>query len=244
MSRSITITVAQARGSTPRDAGASMCVWDNGQSGSIGGGALEWEATRIAQDMLSTGKTDARRTLPLGPSLGQCCGGTVVLDFSTQSESVGAARTPVWIWGAGHVGRALVGVIAPLPAFDVTWIDTAKARFAGADTDGVTQLVAADPVRVVPHAPKVAHHLIVTYSHDIDLALCDALLGHGFGFAGLIGSATKWARFSKRLQAAGHADTDIVRITCPIGTPSLGKHPQAIAIGVAARLLAPAVATD
>ena len=90
---------------------------------------------------------------------------------------------------------------------------------------------------LVPHAPQNAHHLILTYSHALDLALCNALLGRGFAFAGLIGSATKWARFKNRLSAMGHGPVAINRITCPIGDPALGKHPQMIAIGVAAALL-------
>jgi xanthine dehydrogenase accessory factor len=103
--------------------------------------------------------------------------------------------------------------------------------------DHVTALPAADPARLVPHAPRDANHLILTYSHALDLALCHALLEHGFAGAGLIGSATKWARFRSRLGALGHSPAQIARIRCPIGTPGLGKHPQAIAIGVASSLL-------
>ena len=99
----------------------------------------------------------------------------------------------------------------------------------------LVQLV--QPERLVHHAPESAEHLILTYSHEIDFALCHALLEHGFGFAGLIGSETKWARFRKRLATLGHPDARIARICCPIGQKSYGKHPQAIAIGVAAHLL-------
>ena len=102
----------------------------------------------------------------------------------------------------------------------------------------VTALVLAfrrflDMPRVMPYAPQDALHLILTYSHQLDLALCHRLLGHGFEFAGLIGSKTKWARFRARLTALGHSPEQIARLTCPIGRPELGKHPQAIAIGVA-----------
>jgi xanthine dehydrogenase accessory factor len=89
----------------------------------------------------------------------------------------------------------------------------------------------------VGHAPQEADHLIMTYAHDLDLALCHALLKHGFASAGLIGSATKWARFRTRLAALGHSPAQISRIACPIGDPHLGKHPQAIAVGVATALL-------
>ncbi|MGI3169133.1 xanthine dehydrogenase accessory protein XdhC [Pseudooceanicola sp. C21-150M6] len=152
-------------------------------------------------------------------------------------EPVTEPATDLWIWGAGHVGRALVSVLAPLPDIAITWVDTAPNRFPETIPAGVTPLPAAKPELLVPHAPEQARHLILTYSHSIDLALCDALLRHGFASAGLIGSASKWARFRSRLRAAGHSDARIGSITCPIGDPAYGKHPQAIAVSVAAALL-------
>ena len=103
-------------------------------------------------------------------------------------------------------------------------------------------MVAADPAMAALHAPVTAEHVILTYSHALDLALCNALLERGFSRCGLIGSATKWARFRRRLGELGHAEAEIARISCPIGDPRLGKHPQAIAVGVAAELLAPRAA--
>ena len=152
-------------------------------------------------------------------------------------EPVARAAHPVWIWGAGHVGRALVGALSPLPDLAITWVDTGPERFPDTVAHHVTALPATEPARLVPHAPRGAHHLVLTYSHALDLDLCHRLLGHGFASAGVIGSATKWARFRSRLRALGHAPAQIARIRCPIGDPALGKHPQAIAIGVAASLL-------
>jgi xanthine dehydrogenase accessory factor len=103
----------------------------------------------------------------------------------------------------------------------------------------VEVLCARHPEGLAAFAPVHAEHLIVTYSHALDLALCHALLQRGFVFAGLIGSATKWARFRSRLRDLGHPPEAIARITCPIGDPALGKHPQAIALGVGAALVAP-----
>jgi xanthine dehydrogenase accessory factor len=238
----IRVTVTKALGSTPREAGAWMKVDRTGQSGTIGGGALEWEATRIARDMLASGLSSTERTLPLGPNLGQCCGGSVVLTFEADANPDPPSTRPLWIWGAGHVGRALISVLAPMPEVAVTWLDTARTRFPDDIAEQADVLVSKDLPRAFRHAPLNAHHLIVTYSHDIDLALCHTALGHGFASAGLIGSATKWARFRARLKALDHSDAEIDRITCPIGDPTLGKHPQAIAVGVAARFLAPEVA--
>lgn len=152
-------------------------------------------------------------------------------------EPVSTPDRPVWVWGAGHVGRALISALCPLPQFHMTWVDTDTSRFPAAVSESVETIATPHPDRLVHYAPTKAAHLIVTYSHDLDLALCHHLLGHGFSFAGLIGSATKWARFRSRLAKMGHALQTIDRITCPIGDPSLGKHPQAIALGVAADLL-------
>ncbi len=239
MTGAITVTVASTRGSVPREAGTSMRVWADGQSGTIGGGALEFEAARQARDMLKTGTTTAERVIPLGPDLGQCCGGSVTLNFTHEDAVYAHTAPPLWIWGAGHVGRAIAGVMAPMDDRAITVVDTSTDRMPRDLPTQISPLVASDPVRVVAHAPKGADHIIVTYSHDLDLALCDALLRHGFASCGLIGSHTKWARFQRRLTGMGHADAQILRIACPIGSPALGKHPQAIAVGVAAALICP-----
>lgn len=233
----IRVTVTGVQGSAPREEGAAMLVRPDGIIGTIGGGALEWEAMRIARQMLADDKARAEHRFPLGPALGQCCGGAVVLRFEAVETMDRPRGADLWVWGAGHVGRAIVATMAPLPHVIITWADTAAARFPEIVPDGVETVIAADPPRLMAHAPIHAHHLILTYSHEIDLALCHAALRRGFASCGLIGSATKWARFRSRLSALGHSDAEISRITCPIGDPALGKHPQAIAVGVAGRLL-------
>jgi xanthine dehydrogenase accessory factor len=152
-------------------------------------------------------------------------------------EPVAVPKRQIWVWGAGHVGRAVVAVLAPLPGVEITWVDTAADRFPAEMPQGVTPVWAAAPQMLADHAPPEAEHLILTYSHALDLELCHRLLTRGFGWLGLIGSDTKWARFRSRLRALGHEARSIDRITCPIGDRSLGKHPQAIAIGVAVQLL-------
>lgn len=235
---SVTVRIVKTAGSAPRDAPTAMQVFAHGQDGTIGGGALEFEATRIARSMLSGSKEHLERVFPLGPDLGQCCGGAVTLAFDRNATVAEPTGHPVWIWGAGHVGRAIAQILQPIGTWDVTLIDTAAAKLPNPIPKDVTPLVAADPVRAIAHAPKDADHLIVTHSHDIDLALCDGLLRNSAGRIGLIGSSTKWVRFQRRLGALGHSSAEISRIQCPIGDPSLGKHPQAIAIGVAAAMIA------
>ena len=173
-------------------------------------------------------RVGAAAEAPPGP------GGTTRIERGWLVEPIVRTGESLWIWGAGHVGRALVATLLPLGRFELTWIDVAADRFP---EDAPDRVVASDPTSLVPSTPRGARHLIVTHSHAIDLALCHALLRHGFGACGLIGSATKWSRFRSRLRALGHADGAIDAIACPIGDPGLGKHPQAIAIGVAAELL-------
>lgn len=276
------VVIAGHDGSSPREVGAAMLVWGDGQSGTIGGGALEWEAVGRAREMLLAGGARLDREA-LGPKLGQCCGGAVTLltevyDALPLAEAGVVARGPgamplavkriiarargegvvpvaqlvqgwfiepvarveraVWVWGAGHVGRAVVAVLAPLPGVAITWVDVGLERFPEAVPEGVRVLPVAAPEMAVAMALADAEHLVLTYSHALDLELCHRLLGHGFRSCGLIGSATKWARFRSRLMALGHGAEAVGRIRCPIGDPALGKHPQAIAVGVAMEFLA------
>ncbi|SPH16929.1 hypothetical protein DEA8626_00443 [Defluviimonas aquaemixtae] len=284
----VRVVVAEVMGSAPREVGAAMIVWAGGQEGTIGGGALEYEATARARKMLADGTGDRLDRMPLGPALQQCCGGAVVLLSEVwdnarlesladgtvvvrplpgtagemplavrrilnrargegfrpvariaQGWMVEPATVPdreIWIWGAGHVGRALVEVLGPLPGLRLTWIDTDESRFPDVP-EGVVQRVAANPADLAVEAPVNAEHLVLTFSHAFDLEICHRLLRHGFRSLGLIGSATKKARFRSRLAALGHPEEQIARIRCPIGDPGFGKHPQAIAVGVAAALL-------
>lgn len=275
------VIVAETKGSTPREAGAEMLVWPDRTEGTIGGGALEFEAIARAR----AGRRGLER-IALGPAMGQCCGGAVVLayeSFDAQAvegleqgwharalqdtpemplsvrralarardrgaappllldgwliEEVAPAAQELWIWGAGHVGRALVQVLSPLPGLAIRWADTGAERFPESLPAGVTPMIAANPADLVALAAPDARHLVLTYSHALDLELCHRLLGHGFASLGLIGSHSKWARFQRRLHELGHLPAQISRIACPIGDPTLGKAPQAIAISVAAALL-------
>lgn len=237
MSNAITVTIAATQGSTPREVGARMLVFADHIKGSIGGGSLEWAAMATARAMLAAGKSAYEEDITLGPDMGQCCGGRVRLTYAAGQLGSQPTRPAIFIWGAGHVGRAIAAVIAPFEAEQVTLVDISAERLPDPMMPRVQPLVAADPVLAVPHLPTDGRHFILTHSHPLDLALCDALLRHGFFECGLIGSKTKWARFQSRLAQMGHEKDQISRIACPIGDPSLGKHPQAIAVGVATRLL-------
>lgn len=239
----VRVEITATAGSVPREAGTQMLVFADRIEGTIGGGALEWQAMATARRLLAMTHDSLIEKVPLGPALGQCCGGSVTLRYQRGAAIEETTKRPIWIYGAGHVGRQVASVLAGLPDCLVTLIDVAADRFPDPMPEGVTRLLAADPPRIVGHAPENTEHLIMTCSHEVDLALCNAILNHRFARAGLIGSATKWVRFEKRLRALGHAPAQIRRIACPIGNPSLGKHPMQIAIGVAAAMIAPAVRT-
>ncbi len=286
------IVIAGHKGSTPREAGAAMFVWEDGQEGTIGGGRLEFEAVARAREMLDGGPPTEVRRQALGPALAQCCGGSVTLvtevwdsaryrdevdtrpfefhgifvrrvegaaplpdklwrqlraseddEIPTQLvdgwliEQVWRDRQPVYIYGAGHVGTALAKVLAPLPQFEVHVADV-RPDLMDRLPDHVLRSNDILPTEIMAKAPPEAAHFIMTPEHDYDLELCHTVLQRPFAYAGLIGSATKWARFRSRLRALGHTEAEIDQIECPIGDPSLGKRPYEIAIGVAARLLA------
>jgi len=289
------VTVVGAQGSTPRERGARMLVWPDRFTGTIGGGALERQALDQARRLLAQdGRSHALQDYPLGPLLGQCCGGHVRLlveqidtdslpwleaaetaraaggSFGLSAEfqaggmrrAVGPAVTPpegvrqpipkvrrideviapacarLYIVGAGHVGQAVARAFAPLP-FHLTWL---ASREDLAPEAGGTQaeIVGEDELEVrLMAAPASALHAIFTHSHDLDYRLTRALLRRGeFRYLGLIGSATKRARFERRLRADGVADDQLDRLVCPLGLPGLtNKAPAVIAIALAAQLL-------
>lgn len=317
----VRITVVEARGSTPRETGASMLVTPTGAHSTIGGGALEFAAVARAQNIL-TGPAMSEdhwfrevQNFPLGPGLGQCCGGLARLVFelfgprelnalialsaiegmgdglllrplnggaplrlATSRKQVGgwplpvarvvrdmlsgrrqrsalwvkgrggepdwfvepAARQPsrLYLYGAGHVGRAIVRALTDLP-FDIVWIDTARDRFPEHIPDRLRTVITAAPAVFAGCAEPGAFHLVMTFSHALDLAICHTLLAaDSFARLGLIGSQTKRVRFIKRLREAGVGDRALARMTCPIGIAGLaGKEPAIIAVSVAAELI-------
>jgi xanthine dehydrogenase accessory factor len=246
----VLVTVQSTRGSAPREVGAWMAVFSRTTVGTVGGGHLEFDAMAHARSLLQHGGGELELRYTLGPSLGQCCGGEVVLHF----ERVGAhdvgrlgqrlsgGLTPVALFGGGHVGRAVVQVLLNLP-MDLTWIDSRDEIFP---PDLVSQVRCehSDPVQaaVADLAPG-SRVLIMSFSHAEDLDIVAACLARqrersDLPYIGLIGSKTKWASFRQRLQARGFAEAELAHVTCPIGVPGIAdKRPQVIAVAVAAQIL-------
>ncbi|MDE2445297.1 MAG: xanthine dehydrogenase accessory protein XdhC [Alphaproteobacteria bacterium] len=238
------VTITSAEGSTPRDEGAWMIVTRHGYHGTIGGGTVEWHAMAEAQNLLGKPATIKTVSKMLGPDLGQCCGGRMTLSIEcfdpssvpqleTRVTNFQTPLRPVHIWGAGHVGRALVMALAPLP-FRISWWDSRPNAFPALVPQNVT-CHTGHPQDMVDGGFLI----IMTHSHALDFQLVDlALRDPKFAFVGLIGSDTKRARFISRLRAAGHDEAAIARLCCPIGSTIIkSKLPAAIAASVVVQLL-------
>jgi xanthine dehydrogenase accessory factor len=289
------VSLVKAEGSSPRESGARMVVRPSGAfNGTIGGGALEWEALEAARIALAAGRgAPLRRIVSLGPDLAQCCGGRVqwlietfdgrdAADLAALAAAeragsfiaearqtpdgrlarsivawpggAGAAieplpdgglrerffddRTRLYLFGAGHVGRALILALAPLP-FKTRWIDPRREAFPERAPANVVMVHAPEPARELSAAPDGAQVLVMTHAHPLDLEIvAEALSARRFSFVGLIGSATKRARFLTQMRAAGLTEEILARLVCPIGLPGVeGKEPAVIAAAIAAQLL-------
>lgn len=244
----VLVTVDATQGSVPREAGAWMAVFAQELVGTIGGGHVEFTAIEEARRRLRGEPGEPVRRYALGPSLGQCCGGVVHLRFEPVAaadaprlqQRLAPPLAPVALFGGGHVGRAIVAALAPLP-FELTWIDSRDEIFP-ADIPSNVHCEHSDPVQaaVADLAPG-ASVLVMSFSHAEDLDVVAACLARQRGdlaFIGLIGSKTKWATFRHRLAERGFGESELARVTCPIGLPGIaGKEPAVIAASVAAQLL-------
>ncbi|MGI9436440.1 MAG: xanthine dehydrogenase accessory protein XdhC [Geminicoccaceae bacterium] len=321
----VLVTVAEARGSTPRAAGTKMVVMRDRCFGTIGGGHLEYKAIDIARKLLieADGRGLRLERFPLGPSLGQCCGGMATLLFEpislplpgwidmlqrqrsdhgkavlvtgteaprpckmivTDRGSCGSLDDPmlegrvrrvaqgllaadgptelrivkassgspvrllfepirtgdfhIVLFGAGHVGKALVQVMQGLPC-SITWVDPREHEFPDIVPANVRIDASDQPPLAIDVVPPGSYVLIMTHSHVLDQAICErALRRDGLAYCGLIGSATKLVKFRRRLSGLGLNASELDGLTCPIGIDGIsGKHPSEIAIAVAAQLL-------
>lgn len=245
----ILVTIEEIRGSTPREVGTSMLVTPQQFYGTIGGGNLEYQALKLAREQLSDNTADKVHRFPLAASLGQCCGGWVSLSFNAviadqqwcerylEQQELVAKSLPILLFGAGHVGAALVGVLQNLP-FNITWVDERESFFPEHVSSNVHVVCHDDPVAEVMDAPENSRCLIMTHSHTLDFELVSAALARDFPYIGLIGSQTKRDSFRKRLSKRGVPEATLDNMICPIGIEGIqDKAPEVIAVSVAAQLL-------
>ena len=236
-------SIVGVAGSTPREPGAKMVITPEAVHDTLGGGTFELQVIETAREALGRGDAGTRlEAFPLGGRSGQCCGGYVHVLI----ELFAGAEMTVALFGAGHVGQALIEVMAPLP-WRVLWFDSREDAFPDTPPEGERvrrRRIApgAEGPRVeaaVNGLPAGCHALVMTHDHAEDRALVDALLRRGdCASIGLIGSHSKWASFRRRLDEAGHDEAALAGVRCPIGVPgAVGKRPYEIALAVAAELL-------
>ena len=241
----VVVEVVAHQGSVPREAGTRMLVSADEVIGTVGGGHLELKAIADARRLLASGGTAPIQHIALGPTLGQCCGGALDLQFTPLAQCDLASwpfplpRFTLQMYGAGHVGRAIAQLLAGINC-QVQWIDERESEFPATPLPTHIQRLCVEPVQAeVALAPPGAFFLVLTHSHDLDMALAQAILQRAdFGWFGLIGSKTKRARFERRLRDRGLTPESIAKMVCPIGLPGIaGKEPEVIALAVLAQLL-------
>ena len=236
------------RGSSPREQGTFMLVGPTALFGTIGGGALEYLVIEHARRLLANGQAEEAMDVPLGPEIGQCCGGRVEVGLRYADAAVreqlasivaeeDTALPHVYVFGAGHVGRALAQILSLLPVqLDV--IDTRREELAELP-DGIKSRVVAMPEAVVRSAPQGSSYVILTHDHALDFLLAqEALARLDAPYIGMVGSLTKRARFSSWFRAEGGDTQALERLISPIGHQGLGdKRPAVIAALAAAEIM-------
>lgn len=244
----VIIRIAEAQGSTPREAGATMIVSVRGSAGTIGGGQLEFHCIDLAHILLNGGGPQQLIDIPLGPQMGQCCGGRVrvAIERATaahlaalkQDEAKAVAeRLQVLIFGAGHTGKALARSLALLPVA-ATLIDDRPGQFDEVPAS-VTCLQLDDPESALAAARPGSAFVVLTHSHALDYRLAGAALLRGdAAYVGMIGSATKRARFEASFRRRHPGSTALAGLTCPIGGSDVhDKRPEVIAALTSAELV-------
>lgn len=243
----VLVTITQAKGSTPREEGTFMLVSVTGIFGTIGGGQLEFLAIDNARALLS-GSGQTQMDVPLGPEIGQCCGGRTLLSFGkvtppvaadleSRAAAESAAYPAVMLFGAGHVGHALAAALAPLP-FRVTVVETRADALDGLP-DTVTARHVAMPEALVKDLPSGSAVVILTHDHALDFLIArEALARDDLAYVGMIGSATKRATFKSWLARETEGTVSSEALVLPIGgTAVRDKRPAVIAALVAAELV-------
>lgn len=243
------VEVASAKGSTPREEGAWMLVSPDAIFGTIGGGQLEFMAIDAARALLRGDASRDTLDIPLGPEIGQCCGGRVELAISRlddraceelfrRTRAEDAARPNVLLFGGGHVGRALSAALSLLPV-NVVVVET-RAEALDDMPQGVETLLTSVPEEAVRAAPRGSAFIVLTHDHALDfLIVAEALSRDDAAYVGMIGSRTKKETLRRwYLNEAGGDEASFARVVCPIGGADVNdKRPAVIAALVAAEVM-------
>lgn len=243
----VLVRVIEAKGSTPRNIDAWMLVSADRSFGTIGGGRLELEAIERARNVLA-GATADKMALPLGPAIGQCCGGHVTLSFEiipparfgeveAMLKTEDASDPEVWLFGGGHVGRALAHALLLLPVR----VHVAETRQEELDLTpaGAERHLTALPESLVPAIAPGSAVIVLTHDHALDFLIVSAALARDdLAQIGMIGSDTKRTTFEHQFIREGGDKARLSKLVCPIGRKIADKRPEVIAATVAADIIA------
>ncbi|WP_307233194.1 xanthine dehydrogenase accessory protein XdhC [Pararhizobium capsulatum] len=249
----ILVTLTGAAGSTPRDTDAWMLVSRARLFGTIGGGQLEYMAIDQARRALRTDSLAAGLAVPLGPAIGQCCGGHVGIAFTRMDKDVAlqlvarsdaeiASRPHVYVFGAGHVGRVLAAALSLAP-LRVILVDTREEELSACPVAGIETCLTPMPEAIVRDAPPASAFVVLTHDHALDfLITAEVLQREDAAYVGMIGSKTKRATFRNWLSREVARPDLFDRLICPIGgTTVKDKRPAVIATLAAAEILTAAL---
>ena len=248
----IVAELTAVRGSSPREAGTFMLISEDAQVGTIGGGALEYMVIDRARQVLRAGAHSDSLDIPLGPEIGQCCGGRVdvalkrvtaaeVARLAAKLDAEAAARPHVYLFGSGHVGHALARALSALP-LRVHVVDTRPDELTNLPDNVETHAVAM-PEAVVRSAPLGSGFVILTHDHALDfLIAAEALQRADAPYIGMVGSKTKKARFRSWYLGEGYPAAALDRLVLPIGGAAFpqgigDKRREVIAALAAAEIL-------
>jgi xanthine dehydrogenase accessory factor len=214
-----------------------MVVSQNEIFDTIGGGHLEYKAIKQAKILLKENKDcQSIEHFQLGSQLGQCCGGNASILF----ECFAANTIHIAVFGAGHVGQALIPMLAGLPCH-ITWVDNRVEQFPAncEQYANVSKLVTDDPAAEVAAMPTNTLNVVMTHNHQLDFDISLAILKReDFHYLGLIASDTKWRRFQQRYKHREIEQTLVERMNCPIGLEQVvGKLPMEVAISIAGQII-------
>jgi len=231
----VLITIIGVDGSAPREPGTRMIVEQHDLHGSLGGGNLEYQAVRTARELLVTTRNSVRQlSYTLGQDLSQCCGGRVTLLF----EARVVRRPQVMLFGAGHVGKALIQILAELDC-DVRWFDSRPDFLPGKPPPNVMPVLLTHAPLAVEECPAGSSFLVMTHSHELDFDIVEAALSRRDAcYCSLIASKSKAAKFRQRLKRKAFTADEIDKLTAPAGLSCFNSNePMAVAVAIAAQLL-------
>ena len=233
----VMVTLVGVTGSTPRNSGTKMVISLDESFDTIGGGHLEHKAIKHAHKLLADGKECQHlEHFQLGSNLGQCCGGSASLLF----ECFEQARVNIMLFGAGHVGQALIPLLAALPC-KVTWVDNRAEQFPAQmpEYHNISTCLSDNVADEVSNMPTNSYYIVMTHNHQLDFDITQKILQRGdFSYLGLIASQTKWRRFQQRYKHREIASSQVTRMNCPIGLSNVpGKLPMEVAISVAGEVI-------